>query len=192
MKLAPTDARLLLLLTAGCGFSAAAAADRDDAHTGSHVPASEIEAAVSHMGPDPVEDTVLRVVPIGTEYNVGVSVVRRATENGRAPPDAIGHDKITEVYHVVEGSGVLVTGGTLEKPKQLPADSAVVQKLIGPSSIGTGIVGGSRQRVQPGDVLIIPPGTPHGFVEIDGKRIVYTLVRIDRDRVLEVASPAAQ
>ncbi|MCX7055200.1 MAG: AraC family ligand binding domain-containing protein [Proteobacteria bacterium] len=182
----------LAAIAAGPGFSVAASADRDDAHTGSHVPASEIDAAVSHMGPDPVADTVLRVVPIGTEYNVGVSVVRRATENGRAPPDAIVHDKITEVYHVVEGSGVLVTGGTLENSKQLPADSAVVQKLIGPSSIGTGIAGGTRQRVQPGDVLIIPPGTPHGFVEINGKRILYTLVRIDRDRILEVATPGAQ
>jgi len=182
---------LLLLLAAGCGFSVAASADEVDVHTRLHVSASEIDAAVSQMGSSPVEDTVLRVVPIGTEYNVGVSVVRRATDNGRAPPDAIVHDKITEVYHVVEGSGVLVTGGTLENTKQLPADSAVVQKLIGPSSIGTGIVGGTRQRVQPGDVLVIPPGTPHGFVEIDGRRIVYTLVRIDRDRVLEVASPGA-
>jgi hypothetical protein len=70
--------------------------------------------------------------------------------------------------------------------------SPVTDTVLRVVPIGTGIVGGSRQRVQPGDVLIIPPGTPHGFVEIDGKRIVYTLVRIDRDRVLEVASPAAQ
>ncbi len=182
---------LLLLLAAGSACSVAASADEVDVHTRLHVSASEIDAAVSQMGSGPVEDAVLRVVPIGTEYNVGVSVVRRATDNGRAPPDAIVHDKITEVYHVVEGSGVLVTGGTLENTRQLPADSAVVRKLIGPSSIGTGIVGGTRQRVQPGDVLVIPPGTPHGFVEIDGRRIVYTLVRIDRDRVLEVAAPGA-
>ena len=111
---------LLLLLAAGSACSVAASADEVDVHTRLHVSASEIDAAVSQMGSGPVEDAVLRVVPIGT-----------------------------------------------------------------------GIVGGTRQRVQPGDVLVIPPGTPHGFVEIDGRRIVYTLVRIDRDRVLEVAAPGA-
>jgi mannose-6-phosphate isomerase-like protein (cupin superfamily) len=182
---------LVLLLATGSGLSLAAAADWKASIAGLHVPASEIAAAVGRMGPNPVEDAVLRVVPIGTEYNVGVSVVRRATVDGRAPPDAIVHDRVTEVYHVVEGSGVIMTGGTLDDAKPLPADSAIVRKMVGPSSIGTRISGGDRRRVQPGDILVIPPGTAHGFVEIDGQRIVYTLVRIDSDRVLDTASPGA-
>jgi mannose-6-phosphate isomerase-like protein (cupin superfamily) len=183
---------LLVLLATGCVLSLAASADwKESSSAGLHVSASEIAAAVGRMGPGPVEDAVLRIVPIGTDYNVGVSVVRRATVDDRAPPDAIVHDRVTEVYHVVEGSGVIMTGGTLDDAKPLPADSTIVRRMVGPSSIGTRISGGDRRRVQPGDILVIPPGTPHGFVAIDGQRIVYTLVRIDSDRVLETAPPGA-
>jgi len=36
--------------------------------------------------------------------------------------------------------------------------------------------------------IVIPPHTAHGFVEISSKRIVYTLIRIDPKRILELRS----
>jgi hypothetical protein len=134
----------------------------------------------------PVADSVLRVVPIEGKYNVGISVVSRSKINGKTPPDAIVHDVITEVYNIVEGNGILLVGGTLDSAQKLPAKSPIVLKIAGPSSRGKRISGGTAYEVGPGDIIVIPPNTPHGFIEIKSNKIVYTLVRIDTEKVLEL------
>jgi mannose-6-phosphate isomerase-like protein (cupin superfamily) len=150
------------------------------------VSAGEIKAAVERNNTGALADSVMRVVPIESGYNVGISVVRRSQIDGKTPPDAAVHDAITEVYQIIEGEGVLLTGGTLESPTTLPRDGSIVREAIGPSSIGKRIVGGERHRVGPGDMVIIPPHTPHGFVEITTNRIVYTITRIDPRRLLQL------
>lgn len=150
------------------------------------VPASEIRGAVERNASEAVSDAVLRVLPIDGKYNVGVSVVGRSQVDGKTPPDAIVHDAITEVYQIVEGEGVLVTGGTIESAEALAADDPGVRQQFGPSSEGKVIRDGTRQHVGPGDVVVIPPHTPHGFAEITTQRIVYTLIRIDPQRLLEL------
>ncbi len=126
--------------------------------------------------------TVLLVSTGG--YNVAVSVVRRSPVDGRTPPDAIVHDPITEVYEIRDGRGILVVGGTLDDPQPFPPDSPIVPGLIGPSARGTTIRGGIRRQVGPGDIVVIPPHTPHGFAELLTPKITYTSVRSDGDRVL--------
>lgn len=150
------------------------------------VRSGEVKASVDQNSSDAVADAVLRVVSVEGKYNVGVSAVRRSLVNGKTPPDAIVHDDVTEVYQILEGKGVLVTGGAVESATRLPADGAIVRQITGPSSRGTGIIGGTRQEVGPGDIVIIPANTAHGFVEIKTKRIVYTLIRIDPNKVLEL------
>lgn len=152
------------------------------------ISAEEIAAEVQRNNTGALADTVLRVLPIESRYNVGVSVVRRSQLDGKTPPDATVHDAITEVYQIIEGKGVLVTGGILESPAPFPNDGRIVRQMIGPSSSGSMIHGGTRHDVGPGDIVVIPPNTPHGFVEINTKRIVYTLIRIDPQRVLELRS----
>jgi AraC-like ligand binding domain len=152
------------------------------------VSSGEIIAAVERSDTGAFSDSVLRVVPIQSEYNVGVSAVRRSHVDGRTPPDAVVHDAITEVYQIIEGKGVLVTGGTLASATHLPSDGLIVRESIGPSSVGKHILGGTRQRVGPGDIIVIPPHTAHGFVEINTERIVYTVIRIDAQRLLELHS----
>jgi inner membrane protein len=148
------------------------------------VTAAEITAAVTQADTGAVADAVLRVLPIAGEYNVGVSVVRRSQVHGRTPPDAIVHEAITEVYHIIEGRGILITGGTVEAAVPLPADDPLVRTVIGPSTVGRAIRGGTRQQVGPGDLVIIPPHTAHGFTQLQTARVVYVLVRIDPHRVL--------
>jgi mannose-6-phosphate isomerase-like protein (cupin superfamily) len=152
--------------------------------TATFVPNAEIQAALRPVDTSAVADNVLRVVPIDGEYNVGVSVVRRVKVDGKTPPDAILHHAIAEIYHVLEGSGILVTGGAIEDETELPPDAPDVRALIGPSAVGKVISGGTRQRVGPGDVVIIPPNTAHGFIEITSDQITYLLVRVDPHRVL--------
>jgi mannose-6-phosphate isomerase-like protein (cupin superfamily) len=157
---------LLALATSGVYGQTATKVPPRDAGPGILVPNAEIEAVLQHLDAKPVVDSVLRVVSINAEYNVGVSVVRRRKVDGKTPPDAITHREITEVYRILEGSGILVTGGMIEGEKEFPADGWIVRTLVGPSRFGGGIAGGTRQQGGLGDVVIIPPSTPHGFSEI--------------------------
>lgn len=150
------------------------------------VSATEVNAAVENNNADAFSDSALRLVPIESEYNVGVAVVRRSKVAGRMLPDALSHNDVAEVYQIIEGEGVLVTGGALQSARPLTAAAVVGE--IGPSSAGLFIVGGISRRVVPGDIVIIPPHTPHGFVDITSPRIVYTIIRIDPQKVLALPS----
>lgn len=150
------------------------------------VRSGEIMAAVGQNDTEALADTLLRVVPIEPKYNVAVAVVRQSGTDGHPPTAAFAHDDITEVYQIIEGRGVLVTGGKLYSVK--PVTDGKILREIGPSSKGNGIAGGTRTCVGPGDIVVIPPHTPHEFVEISTKRIVYTIIRIDSHRVLALHS----
>jgi quercetin dioxygenase-like cupin family protein len=152
--------------------------------TATDVTNNEINATVQKAASTPVSDQQLRVVGINGAYNVGVGVVRRAKTEGRNPGGGIEHSHITEVYHIIEGEGTLVTGGIIENPRESPPDSSVVKVLNGPSTGGGPIQNGVSRRVGPGDVVIIPPNTPHWFKEITSDQIVYLVVRVDPDKVL--------
>ena len=177
---------LILAITTSIAY-AQTSSNSPQQTTGSatHVPNSEIQAALAPLDTKPVADVVMRLIGINGEYNVGVSVVRRTKVDGKTPPDAVMHHEITEIYHVLEGNGILVTGGRIEGEKEFPPDSPVVRILVGPTSFGTAIAGGARQRVGPGDVVIIPPNTPHGFGEIISDHITYLIVRVDPHRVVQ-------
>lgn len=147
---------------------------------------SEVNSAARLGNNLAVADSVLRVVSIEGKYNVGVSVVTRSKINGKTPPDAIVHDVVTEVYNIVEGNGILLVGGTLDSAQRLPAKNPIVLKITGPSSRGKRITGGTMYEVGPGDIIVIPPNTAHGFIELKTNTIVYTLTRIDTEKVLEL------
>lgn len=147
---------------------------------------NEINSAAKKGDGLAVADSVLRVVSIEGKYNVGVSVVSRSKINGKTPPDAIVHDVVTEVYHIIDGNGILLVGGTLDSAQKFPAKSQIVLKITGPSSRGKSISGGTQYEVGPGDIIVIPPNTPHGFIEIISDKISYTLVRIDTEKVLDL------
>lgn len=85
---------------------------------------------------------------------------------------------------MISGTGTLGTGGTIENAKQRASDVEAVRILAGPSREGTRIVNGVSRNIGPGDVVIIPPNTPHTFTEITSDQIVYLVVRIDPHKVL--------
>jgi mannose-6-phosphate isomerase-like protein (cupin superfamily) len=152
--------------------------------TATDISRAEIEALVQKTASDRVSDQAIRVVSINGEYNVSIGVVHRAKTSGKDAPSGIEHSQITEVYHVISGNGTLVTGGTLDNQKEFAAESPVVAVLNGPSTGGTGIQGGVSRKLGPGDVVIIPPNTPHWFSEITTDQIVYLVVRVDAHKIL--------
>ncbi len=141
---------------------------------GTQVTGTEMNTALAAADPErPLSDLPIRVVDIGHE-NLGVAIVRRT----KAEVNALRHDKITEVYVVREGSGTMVTGGTLVDPEAITESAA-----IGPGARGSRIEGGASRRVTAGDVVVIPPGTPHMFTALDGN-FVYVTIRVDPSQVL--------
>jgi mannose-6-phosphate isomerase-like protein (cupin superfamily) len=127
-------------------------------------------------------DQQLKVVDIG-KYNVGVGVLHRGPTHATGTTvNGLSHNQITEVYYVISGSGTLVTGGTMATPKSEPADGTTVKVLVGPSMSGA-FQNGQSRKIGPGDVVIIPPGVPHGFSDIDD-HIDYLSIRMDPDHVL--------
>jgi mannose-6-phosphate isomerase-like protein (cupin superfamily) len=163
------------------GFLAASAAAAQTRGTATDISAEEIQATVRRTAERAVSDQAIRMLDLGG-YNVGVGVVHRSAGG---PQGAIEHSRITEVYHVIEGAGTLVTGGTIVEPRPSPPGSQVVRVLNGPSTAGSSIADGVSRRIKAGDVVIIPPNTPHWFSGIEG-RIVYLVVRMDPEQVVEL------
>ena len=83
--------------------------------TATDISNAEILATVAKTATAPVSDQQIRVVGVNNgEYNVGVGVVHRAKTEGRDIGFGIEHSQITEIYHVISGTGTFVTGGTIE------------------------------------------------------------------------------
>jgi mannose-6-phosphate isomerase-like protein (cupin superfamily) len=93
----------------------------------------------------------------------------------RVKPEAnvLIHDHVTETYYILSGSGTIVTGGSLGDAK--PYD--LTRLNAGMSQQGTR-QGGESKRVGPGDIIIIPAGTPHSFSQLDGP-ISYLVYRFE-------------
>ena len=145
-----------------------------------YVSAADIQANLngapnSAVNPQPN----IRVVDAGG-YNLAVGVIHRP----ETPPGvAAVHFKVSEIYHVMDGAGTLVTGGAMVNAKARPADAVSVRLEDGPGASGTAIEGGVTRRIKAGDVVVIPAGVPHWFSKIEGS-ITYVVVRVDPDRLL--------
>jgi mannose-6-phosphate isomerase-like protein (cupin superfamily) len=128
----------------------------------------------------PVVDMPIRTVDAGG-HNIGVGLVYRLApgQGGSA-----SHDKVSEVYYILEGAGTLVTGGTLTEPNRRESTLTTVASINGPGVSGRQIANGVSRRIAKGDVVIIPAGTPHWWSAIEAPSIHYLVVRVDPDQVV--------
>jgi mannose-6-phosphate isomerase-like protein (cupin superfamily) len=133
------------------------------------IPAGDVQAFIKALPRDAVSDRPIRVVDVGG-YKVGVYGVYRPKTSKQ---DAVLHEtKISEVYHMLTGTGTLVTGGTIASPTRQTAG------LTGVTVRGDRIEGGVTRRVSPGDIVVIPGRTPHWWSNLEGD-ISYLIVRPD-------------
>ena len=73
-----------------------------------------------------------------------------------APGQAEVHARDTDIIYVLEGTAIIVTGG-----------SVVDGSTTGPDEIrGNSIRGGVEQQLVKGDVFIVPNGVPHRFTRV--------------------------
>jgi quercetin dioxygenase-like cupin family protein len=90
-----------------------------------------------------------------------------AIEIWKKPGRPAVHPAEAEYAIVLEGSGTLVSGGTM-------ADSKVKNASL---IEGSQIEGGATRTLGPGDVLLIPAGVPHWF-GITGNRLVLLGIKL--------------
>jgi mannose-6-phosphate isomerase-like protein (cupin superfamily) len=156
---------------------------------GTYVPVSEIEAYVKKAIAERRVDQQVRDVDIG-KSNIGIGIVHRGKLDAPAPESVAEHDLVSEVYHIIDGSGTLMLGPDILDMKRRPATSETVRLFNGPGNNGTSIRNGVSYNLKPGDVVIIPAGTGHWFTKIDD-HITYLMVRIDPDKVTPHKDEAA-
>ncbi len=165
---------LLILLTFGIAFADGPPKDAVD------ITNAEVQEVLKNATPRSV-DQQLKVVDMG-KYNLAVGIIHRGPTKDGGPIRGIAHDKTTETYIIVSGSGTLVTGGTMEDPKPIPETSTAYKILNGPSMVGA-VTGATSRKVGPGDIIIIPAGVFHGWTGI-ADHVDYLSVRPDPDKVL--------
>ncbi len=91
-----------------------------------------------------------------------INVVRRTRPQG-----AIAHDVGSEIHSIIDGTATLVTGGTIVRPSSTPSER------------GNGTIqNGESRRVETGDVVMVPPQTPHWYSQVNGQ-ITYLEIRFD-------------
>jgi mannose-6-phosphate isomerase-like protein (cupin superfamily) len=78
------------------------------------------------------------------------------------------HETEADVMVVVTGTGTLVVGGTMPGSKTTAPGEVRAPK----------VEGGVRQNVGPGDILHIPPKTPHQVLLEPGTQITYFTLKV--------------
>jgi len=170
---------LAVLPTLAVGQNAASPNSGNPPQIAFDITKADIDAVLKNPAPRSTDQAV-RVVDMG-KYNLEVAVIHRGVTNDK-PGDPImvsNHYQTAETYIMLSGSAILTTGGTIMDKKERPGYNIV----NGPGGDGTASKDAYSRRVQAGDVIIIPPGVPHGWSQITDQ-LVYLSVRPDPDRVL--------
>ena len=158
-------------IVGGVGVSGAATADQDEqlAIAGSKVfetaMRSDPAPAVSYWERSKVDEAFSKGAVLfdgsdGRNYMVHAS--RR-----EKPGQAEIHTKDADVIYVLQGSATFITGG-----EAIDAKTTEANELR-----GTGIKGGETRKIAKGDVIIVPHGVPHQFMEVTDP-FLYFVVKV--------------
>jgi mannose-6-phosphate isomerase-like protein (cupin superfamily) len=100
----------------------------------------------------------MATAPVSITDQYRINVVHRGKAAG-----AIAHPGNTELHYILDGAGTIVTGGTIVRPAGGAAGSATIEN-------------GETRHMVKGDVIIVPPNTPHWYKDVEGT-ITYLEVR---------------
>ena len=85
-----------------------------------------------------------------------------------APGDVEYHERVVDVMHVVQGTASVITGGEMVDAREVAPG-----ELRAPN-----VEGGTRHELGEGDVLAVPNGVPHQFVEVSDP-FLYFVVKVE-------------
>jgi mannose-6-phosphate isomerase-like protein (cupin superfamily) len=153
-------------------FMLVLASAEPQAASGTVISADEIAATLKQSIANNTVDQPIKLADLPGGHKASVALLRRT----KAETSALIHDYVTEIYQIVEGSGTLVSGGTLMDPKE----NDLTRVNAGMSHTGMHH-GGESRKVKAKDVIIVPAGMAHRFSELDGP-IVYLVYRFEPKR----------
>ncbi|MDH3440675.1 MAG: hypothetical protein OEM63_07995 [Gammaproteobacteria bacterium] len=156
----------------------------DDYKVATVISTDDLEEVAAAAPADRVSDQPVVHVE-SAEGRLGIGVVHRPVIEPGAPVQGIQHHNQSEVYRVMAGKGILVTGKTMSASTALDPAGYVVTNLTGPSDTGVIEDIDNSQPIAAGDIVIIPAGVAHGFSEIS-EPITYMVVRVDPDRLVQL------
>jgi len=126
------------------------------------------DAAVKYLGHDEVAAAFAKGTPMIEVRDYKIHASRR-----EGPGMVEVHTRDTDIAYVLQGSATLVTGG-----------AAVGLRQIGAEELrGTAIEGGETRQLEPGDVVVIPNGTPHWFKDVKAPFLYYVVKVRQAERV---------
>jgi mannose-6-phosphate isomerase-like protein (cupin superfamily) len=156
---------------------------------GTYIPVDELQAYTKKAIAEKRIDQQVRDVDIGKAH-IAIGMVYRGRLDVPEKDSVAEHDLVSEIYHIIDGSGTLVLGPDIIGMKRRPADAETVRQFNGPGNNGDTVRNGVSYQLKAGDMVVIPAGTGHWFTKIDD-HINYVMVRIDPDKVTPVRDEAA-
>ncbi|HWF10333.1 MAG TPA: AraC family ligand binding domain-containing protein [Bryobacteraceae bacterium] len=79
------------------------------------------------------------------------------------------HETQSDIMFIHSGEASIVIGGTIPNPRRTSAHEIR----------GDRIAGGEKQPLKPGDILHVPPKTPHQMILESGQTLDYYAVKVD-------------
>jgi mannose-6-phosphate isomerase-like protein (cupin superfamily) len=115
---------------------------------GTYIPVDELQAYTKKAIAEKRIDQQVRDVDIGKAH-VAIGMVYRGRLDAPEKDSVAEHDQVSEVYHIIDGSGTLVLGPDIVGMKRRPADSETVRLFNGPGNNGAMIREGKTYYLKP-------------------------------------------
>jgi uncharacterized protein GlcG (DUF336 family) len=149
------------------GVSGAASAQQDDDIAASAAaefekPMTQTAAAdaFKHIDTEDVAEAFVKGAPLLESADYKIHASRRT-----APGMAEVHVRDTDIIYVLDGTATFVTGGAMVDGETTAQDEIR----------GKAIAGGATKLLVKGDVAVVPNGTPHWFMDVNGPFLYYVV-----------------
>lgn len=159
-------------IVGGVGASGAATADQDEQLAIAGSKAFDTAETSKSAGPAPAVsfwdksevDEAFSKGAVLFDGNDGRNYMVHASRREK-PGQAEIHTKDADVIHVLQGSATFITGG-----------EAIDAKTTAPDELrGVGIRDGQTRQIAQGDVIIVPRGVPHQFLQVTNPFLYYVV-----------------
>ena len=157
-------------IVGGVGVSGAATADQDEQLA---IAGSKAFESPSAMADPPSEVTYFEKSKVDAAFAKGAILLDGSdgrnymvhASRREKPGQAEIHTKDTDVIYVLDGTATFVTGGEAVDSKEIAANELR----------GSSIRNGQTRQIAKGDVIVVPTGVPHQFLEVTNPFLYYVV-----------------